>query len=1244
MERPESLGSLVRLVADRATGLSGHKKKICFLLGAGADISSGGMTFADLKLQAVEEFSTRVVFDVTPPEEIEARFEAIFVQLKPDERALMVEWIFRRLEPLAPSDAYKLLVLLAEAGGIDAVVTTNFDLMLEQAETELGREPFQIFAPGLARPYLLSYTRFDLPKKPYLKLHGDLATRSVVLLTAADLENATYDSSMLELLVSILQTHDLILVGYSGQDKALARIIADATEHTTNLIFWCNPHAPSPDSPLYSRIGERTRFIPIRFDDLMMQVARPVLEKPSFVSTRPTYLHCLFDWRVDYCNREYVHAYGERSGKSLVDTFARRRAIEERLASFLQPNRPLAIIAGPSGFGKTTVGLRLYKTWRSDDSKRILLIRSQALPESGDIEQHISEQLSGLGAPVPFSLFHLEQWLRENSLRLILYIDGVNEFSPSLERCVQCFRSILRFCYFLPETGSSIRVIVTVRQETWSAMLQHIDLTQLRKTLWVESESQESFNTISCGPLTDEELEDALSRLRDHGYASIDATQLAPGVANQLRDPYLLGMIAEAAHEGLPPIPSARVYERSFESKLRRRGTLTDSNSLKDILASVALHCLTSERDTFREVDINPLVLRGEVIRIMKDLNVLKDAGQGLLRFDHDRTFEYFLAHGLSTSTTLSLETINDLLQFLKRFRSQTKAMGAARLYFELRPKQRFTLISTSLQMLDNKQTQYDQADRELLFGFAREVLVQMTEHHEGLAEQYLSDSIEAARSGRVGEHQLRTVVQSSASLPTHRAITLLTRVAHVTSSLARTEANIYATDKLVKQYLVSGCPKINLLNDSPYDVFFGDQSLNSWQRLGRVLGFAAQLGPDNTHHAEYDSTLRVLNEALDQILNEGPWSEGDVTALANYFLANCDRLLYNSTPHQIGRFFGNPKRQQLSEILERLANGAVLVETDLEAFEPYAQTLTADIEYSLSHAFFILSSLNDLESTLQLAERRFALFSNSSFPEEIDFFLAALLYIHLIHNLPYDEDRFGWWEKITLDSWPDILMHRPGLERGERRGFQDLFDRVFEDGFTVLYPYGVLLPSLRRRALRYNEYCRELATIKSTPLPLYSKYLEEFLRTERIEEALQVLQALAAVIVTWPAEGLLALQNVIGYQEPRIRRATIRILAEAFNRHPEETVQFLKTSGVVITDEDLFEVKVRQEVRIGRRQVEVEEWARIAYFVFQRPGARDVFVSCLRTLLKAESFEQAFSGILQVLGLISGSDDKTRH
>jgi hypothetical protein len=1233
-EGPETLASLVRLIADRAADSVGHRAKICFLLGAGADVSSGGLTFVELKRQAVEEYTKRPLFDITLPEQIEARFEDLFVRLQPDERALLVDWIFHRMKPLQPSDAYKLLILLAEAGGIDAVVTTNFDLMLETAQAQMGRDIFQVFAPGVARPYLLSQPRFELAKKPYLKLHGDIASRSVTLLTSADLESAKYDLSMLELLRSILSTHDLVLIGYSGFDGALAPIIADAVMATNNRIFWCNPRASSSESPLYSRVAGRVRIVRLGFDNLMMEVARPVLERPSLATTEPTYLRCLFDWRVDYCNKEYVQAYGERAGISLVDVFARRRLLEKRLQSFLLPNRPLAIVTGASGFGKTTLGIRLYKTWGSSATTKLMLIRSRSLRDNGDIEQHIVEQLGGLGSKSPFSLFQLERWIRDNGLRLVLYIDGINEFSSELARCIQFLRNIVRLCYFLPEIDSALRVIVTIRQETWSAMLPHIDSAQLQKTVWSEGDPQASFSTIACTELTDDELQDAITRFHDHGYASIKPDELSPSVMDQLRDPYLLGAVAEAAQAGLPPMPSASVYGNALEAKLQRRDSLIDKGTLKEILSSLALKCLTSQQDRFREIEILPIGLRGEIIRTMKDLNVFVDAGQGFLQFDHDRTLEYFLALAFASGAEPSLETMDDLLRFLQSFKTQSKPIAAARLYFQLNPRE-FSLISTSLRLLDSPDNRYQPSDRETLFGFARDVLVQMTEQREPRVQDYLNDVIDAARAGGVGSVQLRTVVQSAASLPVESAVPLLTKVGHPSFSQAQTEANIFATDKLVKQYLVSRCPAISLLHDKPYAVFFGDSSIAPWQRLGRLLRFSSQLGPDNTHPNEYNSVLQILDKALTEILSERPWSELEIKNFAEYFIANSDRLLFNATTDGISEFFSNPRRPELEAMLDNIQEGGLLTENDLDEIQPYTTSLSFDVEYHLSHALGILSSFNDLEHMLRLMEARFQTFSNDTSPNEIDFFYSLLVYLHVLHNLPYDEARFKWWEESVLRDWPGILQYRPGLERGERRGFHDAFDRVFEDGFSVVFPYGVLLPSLRRRRSVFADYRRELASESSSQLPMYTRYLEEFLHDERIEEALQILQALAGVIVAWPVEGLLSLRGVVGHSDPRIRRATVRILAEAFNRHPEETMQFLKTSGAAVSEEELIEIKIRQDARIGRRQVDEREWARIGHWLLRRPNGLGSFANCIKTVLRATTFHEAVSGVLLVLGVV---------
>ena len=683
-------------------------------------------------------------------------------------------------------------------------------------------------------------------------------------------------------------------------------------------------------------------------------------------------------------------------------------------------------------------------------------------------------------------------------------------------------------------------------------------------------------------------------------------------------------------------IPSASVYQRALEEKLNRRGSLIDATTLKDVLASLALGTLSRQEDRFREIDVEPAGLRGEIVRLMKDLHVFVEAGDGYLQFDHDRTLEFFLALGLGSGRGPALETVDDLLRFLKAFRTQAKPVAAARLYFELLPQKRFRIIERILQLFDDRSGAYGLGDRELLFGFGREVLSEMAEQADFVARQYLLDVSSAAGTAAIGPHLLRAVVQLAAGLGVEEAMQILTNISDTVSSPAAIEANIYATDKLVSLYLEAGCPPVLLPNDPPYAAFFGDTRCPAWQRVGRLLGFAAHLGPDNTHPNEYAETRSALGNSLDVLLREPVWSDDDAKAIVQHLRKYCDRLLFNATSEAIDQFFANNNHATLIEIAEWLAAGRALSAQHFNVLRTYTQTLDTEVEYHLCHLFLAISSLIDREATLDLVKARLTSLSQDSSPIEIDFLHAALVYLHVLHNLPYDDAVFSEFERRILRDWPGILLFRPGLVRGERRGFQDVFDRIFEDGFGVIYPYGVLLPSKRRRTRLYKDYLREMREERASQLPLYTEYLETYLAAGRVEEALQVLQALAGVIVLWPIEGLLTLRGVIGYPDPRIRRAVVRVLAEAFNRHPAETLWFLKTSGAAVSDEDLIEIKIRQDAYVGRRQINEEEWARIGHFLFSRPGAMKPVVECTLELLRARSLDEAVRSVLHRLGLLA--------
>ena len=238
-----------------------------------------------------------------------------------------------------------------------------------------------------------------------------------------------------------------------------------------------------------------------------------------------------------------------------------------------------------------------------------------------------------------------------------------------------------------------------------------------------------------------------------------------------------------------------------------------------------------------------------------------------------------------------------------------------------------------------------------------------------------------------------------------------------------------------------------------------------------------------------------------------------------------------------------------------------------------------------------------------------------------------------MLHGLEYDAARFAAWEEKILRDWPSVLLHRPGFTRGESRGFVDLFDRIFEDGFGVIYPYGTLTPSKRRRSMRFADYVEAASSGDDDPLPLYKRWLETFLREDRLEESLQLVQAIAGVIVTWPIEGLWTLRSAIGNQDPRIERAVVRVLAEAYNRHPDETSRFLRIAGAALGDDDLLNIKVRSDARLGRRQVSEEEYARLAHLILRLDGARSAIFESLEDLLTSTSLEGAVEAVFRRLG-----------
>lgn len=111
------------------------KRGVCILIGAGADISSGGILFHDLKIRFLKENNCILPHNVSE-KLLDEQFEMMVEKLTQDGRCETLDKIMRKHK--TPSEGYSLLVMLAEMGYIDAVITTNFDYLLEETQELLN--------------------------------------------------------------------------------------------------------------------------------------------------------------------------------------------------------------------------------------------------------------------------------------------------------------------------------------------------------------------------------------------------------------------------------------------------------------------------------------------------------------------------------------------------------------------------------------------------------------------------------------------------------------------------------------------------------------------------------------------------------------------------------------------------------------------------------------------------------------------------------------------------------------------------------------------------------------------------------------------------------------------------------------------------------------------------------------------------------------------------------------------------
>ncbi|HXH70043.1 MAG TPA: tetratricopeptide repeat protein [Pyrinomonadaceae bacterium] len=293
---------------------SQRKPNFAFFLGAGASYKSG----IKLASQMMEDFKERIfVRDcpelVTKEEkdkwlneqswycDAENKYSCLFERYddKKIGRQRYIERLLRKAKK--PSFGYLMLSYLLANNYVNTILTTNFDdLAYISCVSFTGIRPI-IYAYGIQASEMRLYS--SRPK--ILKLHGDFLY-SKIINTSDEMERmfsdynlpvqnsalidklkeiTSLDFNMTQQTKQILNQHSLVVVGYSGNDKTILKILEDIDPE--NNFYWCYRKSEVPNQKVLKLILEkRGKLVAIDgFDEMMSGIEKVISLKPDKLFT-----------------------------------------------------------------------------------------------------------------------------------------------------------------------------------------------------------------------------------------------------------------------------------------------------------------------------------------------------------------------------------------------------------------------------------------------------------------------------------------------------------------------------------------------------------------------------------------------------------------------------------------------------------------------------------------------------------------------------------------------------------------------------------------------------------------------------------------------------------------------------------------------------------------------------------------------------------------------------------------------
>lgn len=278
-------------------------KKYCFILGAGASVSSGIPSGYALAMKWLNEIKEAVPPGVDYTSEIERRIGVLAngkdyerfkdEQYRPELRYSLSDYnavcdlrflgdknaenrdLFSIMDGKLPFVGYYALANILTRTSSNIVITTNFDELVETAIRDYtGKDPFPIILESMA-----SYATETVTGRPkILKIHRDIKVGGY----NREEETAVFHKEWQLPLEAIFAQYTPIVIGYAGTDNSLMSFLQN---HRTNGMYWCHMMGTLPNSDVRELVEKNSGKMVeiIEFDQIICHIASLLCDDVSFL-------------------------------------------------------------------------------------------------------------------------------------------------------------------------------------------------------------------------------------------------------------------------------------------------------------------------------------------------------------------------------------------------------------------------------------------------------------------------------------------------------------------------------------------------------------------------------------------------------------------------------------------------------------------------------------------------------------------------------------------------------------------------------------------------------------------------------------------------------------------------------------------------------------------------------------------------------------------------------------------------